>query len=95
MRILFTTLLLSFASLAGAQTAEKLLASGDIAIRAYTDPADETWFAQQTRFYVEVRTSTWFTDAPNYPELKLEGAVAKRCRTAFANGDDLKELRIL
>ena len=76
MRAFVAIALLAVIAVAEAQTAEELQQSGHISVRAYTDPADDVWFAQQTRLYVEVRTRTWFTEAPLYPELKLDGAIA-------------------
>ena len=59
-----------------AQDIDTLLADGQVSIRAFTEPAGQVWFAQQTRLVVELRTSTWFTEAPRYPEIHLNGAVA-------------------
>ena len=76
MRVVLAVLLLTPVVDLQAQTADELLSGGNVSIRAYTDPADTAWFAQQVKFFVEVRTDTWFTDAPRYPEISVDGAIA-------------------
>lgn len=53
-----------------------LLARDNVSVRAYTEPADTVYTGQMLRLIVEVQTDTWFTTAPRYPELSLDGAIA-------------------
>jgi hypothetical protein len=69
-------LLLLVPTLAGALTREELIEGGHVRMRVFTEPARQVVLGQQTRLLVEILTDTWFTKAPGYPELSLEGAVA-------------------
>ncbi len=57
------------------QSAEDEAAS-DVKVRAYLEPEGDIYVGQLARLWIEVSTSTWFTKAPTYPELKLPGAIA-------------------
>ena len=59
-----------------AQNAAELEREGEVSVSAFFEESDSLWFTQQARFFVEVRTNTWFTEAPRYPEIKLDGAIA-------------------
>jgi hypothetical protein len=57
-----------------------LLASGvagaEVRIDAYAQPEGNVYLGQRVRLVVDVRTDTWFTTAPRYPELKIDGTIA-------------------
>ena len=57
-------------------TAAALVDGGHVRLRVHTEPARLVAVGQQTRLFVEILTDTWFTQAPSYPELTLEGAIA-------------------
>jgi len=59
-----------------AKTPRELLSEGHVRVRVSTEPTRQVVIGQQTRFFVEILTDTWFTKAPAYPELTLEGAIA-------------------
>lgn len=60
----------------GAKSPRALLQDGHVRVRVSTEPGRQVLIGQQTRFFVEILTDTWFTSAPDYPELVLDGAVA-------------------
>lgn len=80
MNVRHLPLLLSLLCVSGnavyAQSVDELLRAGAISIRAHSDPETTAWYSQQTRYHVEIRTNTWFTDAPRFPELQLDGAIS-------------------
>jgi len=51
-------------------------AGAEVRIDAYAEPAGDVYLGQRVRLIVDVRTDTWFTSAPRYPDLKVEGAIA-------------------
>jgi len=75
MRRLIWLILLLLAQPAFAQQASDPPVESDIRIRAYLEPEGEIHVGQLARLWVEVTTSTWFTRAPRYPELRLDGAI--------------------
>jgi hypothetical protein len=76
-RRLFVVLaLVCCSSTATGMTPRELMNEGHVRVRIGTDPARQVVVGQQTRFFVEILTDTWFTSAPAYPELNLEGAIA-------------------
>ncbi len=76
MRPVLFVLVLLVPVVAGAMKAEDLVSEGHVRIRVMTEPARQVMMGQQTRLFVEILTDTWFTKAPSYPELILDGAVA-------------------
>ena len=52
------------------------VASAEVRINAFAEPDGEVYLGQRVSLIVEVRTDTWFTTAPRYPELKIDGAIA-------------------
>ena len=52
------------------------VAGADVRVDAYAEPKGDVYLGQRVRLVVEVRTDTWFTSAPRYPELKIDGAIA-------------------
>ena len=52
------------------------IAVADVRIDAYFEPDAGVVIGQRVRLIVEISTDTWFTTAPRYPELKLDGAIA-------------------
>lgn len=66
MRIFATMLLLLTAGAVGAE----------VRIDAYAEPDGDVYLGQRVRLVVAVRTDTWFTTAPRYPEIKVDGAIA-------------------
>lgn len=58
-----------------AQDAQQLVDDGRLLVRAYTEPDGNVYLGQQTRFFIEVLTDSWFTTSPRSPELRVEGAV--------------------
>ena len=66
MRYFLAILLLLVAAVAGAE----------VRIDAYAEPGGDVYLGQRVRLVVEVRTDTWFTTAPRYPEIKIDGAIA-------------------
>ena len=73
--IALPALLLLAPVLAEARTSRDLLGEGHVRIRVSTEPARQVVIGQQTRLFVEILTDTWFSKAPAYPELTLEGAI--------------------
>ncbi|MFP6656024.1 MAG: hypothetical protein VCB25_10390 [Myxococcota bacterium] len=69
-------LLLLAPGLAVADATEMQFKEGHVRLRVGLLPSAEVIVGQQTRFFVEILTDTWFTKAPAYPELLLEGAIA-------------------
>lgn len=71
-----------------------LLASGvavaDVRVDAYAESDGNVYLGQRVRLIVEVRTDTWFTTAPRYPELKIDGAIAL-LPEAFGNNFTARE----
>ena len=55
---------------------DELVREGHVRIRVRTDPAEQVVIGQQTRFFVEILTDTWFSEAPAYPELTIPGSIA-------------------
>jgi hypothetical protein len=77
MRILWLVAwLLPVPGFAQADQAEMLHRDGHVRLRVGVLPAGEVIIGQQTRFFVEILTDTWFSKAPAYPELLIEGAIA-------------------
>ena len=52
------------------------VAGAEVRIDAFAEPEGDIYLGQRVRLIVDVRTDTWFTSAPRYPELKIEGAIA-------------------
>lgn len=52
------------------------VAGAEVRVDAFAEPGGDVYLGQRVRLIVEVRTDTWFTTAPRYPELKLDGTVA-------------------
>jgi hypothetical protein len=52
-----------------------VFADGEVRVHIFTEPASEVYLGQRTDLIIEVRTDSWFTTAPKYPELKLPGAI--------------------
>lgn len=78
-------------SSAMATPAEELLAGGHVRVRVHTEPVGQVVRGQQTRLFVDILTDTWFTSAPRYPELRLEGAISlmpERLGTNFTESID-------
>ncbi|MCP3983458.1 MAG: protein BatD [bacterium] len=75
-RALLVMLALVVPMLAVAQTPQELMRGGRLRVRVSTEPARQVVIGQQTRFFIDILTDTWFTKAPAYPELVLEGAIA-------------------
>jgi hypothetical protein len=75
-RGLLALLLCLGASLANAKPPQQRIDEGQLHVRVGTEPAGEVVLGQQTRFFVDILTDSWFTQAPRYPELPLEGAIA-------------------
>jgi hypothetical protein len=75
MRYLLVFLFLLLPGIALAQTADEVASRPDVQIRAYLEPDGDIYVGQLVRLWVEVTTSTWFTRAPRYPELQLDGAI--------------------
>jgi len=75
-RVLLVALVLVAPLLADAQTSRELMNEGRLRVRVSTEPARQVVIGQQTRFFIDILTDTWFTKAPAYPELVLEGAIA-------------------
>ena len=75
MRTVVAFLALLFAGPAVAQTPGEPTAAPDVTVRAYLEPDKDIYLGQLVRLWVEVTTSTWFSKAPRYPELQLEGAI--------------------
>ena len=59
-----------------ANTSEELLGDGHVRVRVRTEPAEQVVIGEQTRLFVEIMTDTWFSKAPVYPELVIDGAIA-------------------
>lgn len=76
MRGFLIALVLLAPVLADARTPQELLAEGHVRVRVSTEPERQVVIGQQTRFFIEILTDTWFSKAPDYPELNLEGAIA-------------------
>ena len=74
--VLFFALLWLAPTGSNAATPEALVEEGHVRLRVSTEPARQVVLGQQTRIFVEILTDSWFTKAPRYPELSLEGAVA-------------------
>lgn len=73
---LLIALVLVVPMLADAQAPRALMDEGHLRVRVSTEPAGQVVIGQQTRFFIDILTDTWFSKAPAYPELVLEGAVA-------------------
>ena len=52
------------------------VAGAEVRIDAFAEPDGDVYLGQRVRLIVEVRTDTWFTTAPRYPELRIDGTVA-------------------
>ena len=50
-------------------------ADDHIRVRPFTEPDGNVYQGQLTCLLVEVETDTWFTTAPRYPEIRVDGAV--------------------
>ena len=75
-RGLFIALGILVPALMGSRTPREILAEDHVRVRVSTEPTRQVVIGQQTRFFVEILTDTWFSKAPSYPELGLEGAIA-------------------
>lgn len=75
MRSLAAFLVLLLTGGAVAEPAPPAAETGGATIRAYAEPEGEVFVGQLVRIWIEVTTPTWFTKAPRYPELRLEGAI--------------------
>ena len=75
MRLALAILLVLFANSAVAQTPDASATGPDVKVRAYLEPDKDIYVGQLVRLWVEVTTSTWFSKAPRYPELQLDGAI--------------------
>jgi hypothetical protein len=51
-------------------------AGAEVRVDAFADPQGDVYLGQRVSLVVEVRTDTWFTTAPRYRELKIDGAIA-------------------
>ncbi len=51
-------------------------ANSEVRVAAYAEPQGNVYLGQRVRLIVDVGTDTWFTSAPRYPELNLDGAIA-------------------
>ena len=51
-------------------------ASAEVRVDAYAEPQGDIYLGQRVRLIVDVRTDTWFTSAPRYPELNIAGTIA-------------------
>ena len=51
-------------------------AQAEVRVDAYAEPDGNIYLGQRVRLIVDIRTDTWFTRAPRYPELKLDRAIA-------------------
>lgn len=76
MRLLLALLLFACAGTALAQSDAEPGAEADATIRTYLEPEGDIHVGQLVRLWVEISTATWFTQAPRYPELQVEGAIA-------------------
>jgi len=52
------------------------IASAEVRVDAFTEPDGDVYLGQRVRLVVDIRTDTWFTSAPRYPELKIESMIA-------------------
>jgi hypothetical protein len=52
------------------------VAGAEVRVDAYAEPKGDVYLGQRVRLVVDVRTDTWFTTAPRYHELKIDGAIA-------------------
>jgi hypothetical protein len=52
------------------------VAGAEVRIDAYAEPQGDVYAGQRVRLTVDIRTDTWFTTAPRYPELKIDGTIA-------------------
>jgi hypothetical protein len=69
-------LALSVPATAPARTADELMASGQVMIRARVEPQETVYVGQKVRLWVDVLTRTWFRQAPRYPTaLEVEKAI--------------------
>ena len=69
--VIFTTL---FALPATAATQESEN-SPQVILRTSLEPEENLVVGQQVLFYVELLVDTWFTQAPQVPEIKIPGAI--------------------
>ena len=46
-----------------------------VIVRSSLDPATGAYVGQKVKLYIEVMTNTWFTKAPQYPELRIPHAI--------------------
>ncbi len=60
----------------GAEPREQSLRDGRVRVRVSTEPEGRVVIGQQTRLFVDILTDTWFTQAPAYPDVDLDGAIA-------------------
>ena len=51
-------------------------AGAEVRIDAFSEPDGDVYLGQRVRLVVDIRTDTWFTTAPRYPELKIDGTIA-------------------
>ena len=51
------------------------VAAAELQVSVTPEPAGEIVVGQQVRLNVLIETDTWFTSAPRYPEMKLDGAI--------------------
>jgi hypothetical protein len=51
------------------------MAGAEVRVDAYAQPEGDVYLGQGVRLIVDVRTDTWFTTAPRYPEIKIDGAI--------------------
>lgn len=75
MRQILTFLVILFAGTAVAQTTGEPATDPDVKVRAYLEPDQDIYVGQLVRLWLEVTTSTFFSKAPRYPDLQLEGAI--------------------
>jgi hypothetical protein len=51
-------------------------AGAEVRIDASAEPDGDVYLGQRVDLIVDIRTDTWFTTAPRYPELKIDGTIA-------------------
>lgn len=76
MRVLLVLFVLLISGPAHGQSDSEAATGPDVTIRTYFEPEGDIYIGQLVRLWIEVTTSSsWFTMAPRYPELQLDGAI--------------------
>ena len=73
--ILCTLLLVVATGSARGQTSENAT-NPEITVRAYFEHEDDVYVGQTIRLWVEITSATQFSQAPVFPDMKLEGAIS-------------------